>query len=1582
MKTVPTTPIAGNRRSGRLEKKTPPAKGSSDKKKIEKPAAAVVATPLRRSGRLCSSGDGHSSGPPSKGSNSKSFGSCSTEEKRKCVKRLRVEDKEEEEKEERAGSDSKVKNKRLHARVYRATWKSEDCCGDSNKMDKSTQEGDKDRGSKVKNDSVVPSGDGKAKEMTAESRSSDPEEDLSLENNVAPSSATTDEARLASESNQSDCCGEETSETVVSTNTMSSHSRLSGPPEELTEKNANLSSSVPSNAPNHQSSAGPESDQSNCNGNETLLLENSVLNESSVQKRDKGEDLISSKRKGTVVDVHSDVSATLVDDENCNLAVDADPSKLCGSTGGTNGPCSKRIRRISLSDVKSDQRKLINNVDQLSPGVDGVKLSSRDKEGKSLGDDAEYIRKKQRSLHLLLKPEIAKLCELLLLPDNVKKMADSCLQYVLNNRQICTKPVSILQAFQLSLCWIAASLLKHKLDFEASIKVAKQHLNFVCKKEMVDEIYSMLWGLREEILSHVRNHGIIDSSKAPECKVAPVVNSANNDTPESTKEISKYENQDGNIHLMHKEEKQKLKADMEKEKTELERRVKLQWAAIKRCSPNDVMRRERLKLFTSEYLKRVRELNSQHEIRLKDLEAKQLKSLQKPNMVEAISRPGSKVGLSKSPDNSIALPGDTLSKPWNSREQSSGGAASAADEAQEGEKMSGETSDVPSGEQRTVTVVQLSSNGGIWYRETSNVRNEEATPDDESNVSINGETKIQSSGGAASAADEAQEGEKMSGETSDVPSGEQRTVTAVLLSSNGGIWYRETSDVRNEEATPADESNVSINGETKIQSSGGAASTADEAQEGEKMSGERSDVPIGEQRTVTVVQLSSNGGIWYRETSDVPNEEATPADESNVSINGETSNLPSSDEGIASLNLGSPREHAYTLNESEKSAQTCEAYDGNGSNNAVSLNSHLTGERIAAGAIVGVPDGEAHVDMPGTVNDSHCPENVTAVNPSSSMQQIPNGVVNVLVLEEELCRPFGTDGNATTILNQPLLEKQNLDGDSSSTIPAGEITIEVPENAEEASIVASDMELLEEMLSSPLNQASVGALGQRNTTLFPTTPSLPQQIPDTILPSIPDGQVSAEVPETSHEVAECRLTETVNTSTTSDQQEGVVTMAENTLAQGTAISRPVDITEPLEQLQPTSSVQSLPDTDGVRDMQDSLVSGPVDTVPANQSNQSSQVVEPQEQMQQLPGAELLPSNQDLSNLPLAAGIENQQTNVHTASNEDVGQRSSNLGLVSSMPGGVRAQSLDTRNLSTSSGFNNLHIQTAGASASGIGPPISRDPLKNELERIRRLGEKNIKNHEDEQQRKELDTHYKTVRLNQVLAEAFRIKNHNATGSSGMPQDPSFSQQLLQYITQQIACRTPQVGSPSCGPIGRSQTVAPPPPRRTYNTTGVFSSAPARLPHPHPMPSSSVNVQASGEIRAPAPHLQPYRPSTPVPASGPGTAPPGMPTQPAYSNISLSPVSFPSQSPLQLPRNHQPDPHRGPSPVSAGGLLPPNSSANSQSDKNAPNILPRLSHLASLDLMKRLGSGSSNRPPNASVQTTSDNVVCLSDDDDQ
>ncbi|KAK2376349.1 helicase protein MOM1 [Trifolium repens] len=128
--------------------------------------------------------------------------------------------------------------------------------------------------------------------------------------------------------------------------------------------------------------------------------------------------------------------------------------------------------------------------------------------------EAEKIRSQQKCLHISLKPEIAKLCEILLLPDNVKSMVGKILEYVMNNRQICAEPVAILQAFQLSLSFIAAYLLNHKLDIEASLILAKKHLNFDCKKNAVHQINAMLWDLREKFLLLKENSEVTGSQKA------------------------------------------------------------------------------------------------------------------------------------------------------------------------------------------------------------------------------------------------------------------------------------------------------------------------------------------------------------------------------------------------------------------------------------------------------------------------------------------------------------------------------------------------------------------------------------------------------------------------------------------------------------------------------------------------------------------------------------------------------------------------------------------------------------------------------------------------------------------------------------------------------------------------------------------------------------------------------------------------------------------------------------------------------------------------------------------------------------
>ncbi|KAK7260926.1 hypothetical protein RIF29_27227 [Crotalaria pallida] len=163
------------------------------------------------------------------------------------------------------------------------------------------------------------------------------------------------------------------------------------------------------------------------------------------------------------------------------------------------------------------------------------------------------------------------------------------------------------------------------------------------------------------------------------------------------------------------------------------------------------------------------------------------------------------------------------------------------------------------------------------------------------------------------------------------------------------------------------------------------------------------------------------------------------------------------------------------------------------------------------------------------------------------------------------------------------------------------------------------------------------------------------------------------VPETSHKMAECPLTDSavVDKSTRSDHLEGGCaynndsrrhfipgaagttsidlmesqkevhkTMTGNTSSQEAAGSRAVVlIGPPLEQVQPSSFDDSPPDQGTDREMLNFSRSSLVDIMPANQSIHVSPIMEPPEEFQQQsPSAEFLSFNHDLSNLPLTKGV--------------------------------------------------------------------------------------------------------------------------------------------------------------------------------------------------------------------------------------------------------------------------------------------------------------------------------------------------------
>ncbi|XP_050243059.1 uncharacterized protein LOC126691856 isoform X4 [Quercus robur] len=108
-----------------------------------------------------------------------------------------------------------------------------------------------------------------------------------------------------------------------------------------------------------------------------------------------------------------------------------------------------------------------------------------------------------KTTQFLPKLEMSKLCEILLLPENIKDTALRFLKYMKKKFDVSWKEISTLQAYQISLCWVAASLLKHSIDHKESITLAKLHLNYDCKEEEVDYIYSELQKVKKKFARHL-----------------------------------------------------------------------------------------------------------------------------------------------------------------------------------------------------------------------------------------------------------------------------------------------------------------------------------------------------------------------------------------------------------------------------------------------------------------------------------------------------------------------------------------------------------------------------------------------------------------------------------------------------------------------------------------------------------------------------------------------------------------------------------------------------------------------------------------------------------------------------------------------------------------------------------------------------------------------------------------------------------------------------------------------------------------------------------------------------------------------
>ncbi|CAM0948022.1 unnamed protein product [Alopecurus aequalis] len=176
-----------------------------------------------------------------------------------------------------------------------------------------------------------------------------------------------------------------------------------------------------------------------------------------------------------------------------------------------NGHEGSRTRRkvdgITASEQSSDNG---HEGSRTRRKVDGITASEQ------LSDNSHEGRRKRRkvdgitvqssklmitpkNLHVRLKQELSKLIKVLQLPDNVRLMANQLFEYFLNNHLVIAKPVDILHAFNIALCWHASSLLNYKVDRRESLALAEKSFNCEYDEALAGVMYNKIRALKKKV---------------------------------------------------------------------------------------------------------------------------------------------------------------------------------------------------------------------------------------------------------------------------------------------------------------------------------------------------------------------------------------------------------------------------------------------------------------------------------------------------------------------------------------------------------------------------------------------------------------------------------------------------------------------------------------------------------------------------------------------------------------------------------------------------------------------------------------------------------------------------------------------------------------------------------------------------------------------------------------------------------------------------------------------------------------------------------------------------------------------------
>ncbi|ONI00781.1 hypothetical protein PRUPE_6G104600 [Prunus persica] len=1303
------------------------------------------------------------------------------------------------------------------------------------------------------------------------------------------------------------------------------------------------------------------------------------------------------------------------------------PWKYCSGLSQRNRKRAQHLDELSKKpeggsdEVVKKRKKVVNGNDDApypKPGSEGksvpgckevssVDINVLENPESSMFESEERrkLRDAQKSLHQLLKPEILKLCGILQVSDAVKVMVEKFLQYVMSNHHVNREPATILQAFQISLCWTAASFLKQKVDHKESIQLAKKHLNFNCKKEEADYVYSMLRCLKKTFLYRTGIFKAAESPKSAKLSTKDVLKNSHPKVSRST--TSNFQQVKSDVKdLSLKQEKlaqkdvsksiKDIQKKIQKQLTKLiEKQIKERSEVLRTCQEekahleaesvvirscflnNTSMRTEKLKMLE----KKIEENKNQTNLRLKRLEASQQEAQDKlkemgKRWAEEVQSWACVELLNRSPSNTP--------EPWLECSRTSEGCK-----------------DFATLRDHDIDCVVHSMTGRV----TALSQTPDSGPDEAETCSgpIRTEMTTARPLGANGALN------RTSGDDQENTASVNPCPKAGITDCANGDFLREVQEVACSDSQKVVTSSLPLF---------------------EEWNHNADTLPIsdGEVRVEVPETLCSTDGQHGSHPLNLSSLQQNP--------DGATLRVPD-------------REALVGLHETVSSLR--------GLQNVVSVRAPSSEQiHVVKGAM---PDKEVELGVLETVSSSHDLHNVVSVSTPSSEEEIhvvkettPDKEVELGVLETV----SSNDGIANLVTVHPPSSGEDIHENSTEhetvssshgfqnvvpvCVPSSEeqvhvVTVTLPDNEVDLAVLqtvcsddgpgnlasvnppSSDEKISEKATEKENSEgcimASDSATGvyQQNGVDTAVNGSSYQEMP---LVNSPGLQPVALAPggSVTQEQAQQDKGTLLETSTAVQERDAEAREKQNTC-------------QPIENLAPES----------------------VPVVSSNLSNHEMPDIEPVVQQLLLPssntpdhsapelssagGVEIQPSPENrtfnqVAHAPMPLVENLLDLSNHTVS-RSVAWSTSGFGLPFS----------DTRATPVTSALNSRPINAAPQGASRTPLPVYHDPLQNELERLNKQTDHIVKSHEDTKLRlktdcdkeieealaeirrkyeirfqeieaefllkkKELDSIHNKVLMNKILAEAFRSKcmDLRASGASGAQQDgiSSFSQQLVHLSMQDAQRYSPITSSSLAGPpaVGLQTSIAPLPSPQTTAPASLSNPnctappmqtvplAPALLPSiptrpPHISSISSPGIpQGAGEIRAPAPHLQPFRPST------------SMSNQQLHSNLLATSPSFTHIPRLPSPTQQSVPHNRAHHPESAGGDLAALRSLsalgllmnmNSRAGANPPGSLPSQPNLVSNH------QSSLSEPPNTSgacvnpVHTSgSTDIVCLSDDD--